>query len=140
MGTSETALADQEKLQNMCFYQTNPPFFGGFFIANDYEDAACTGNRREKSVGSFSKTNPPGGVFRGAEGIFGGKRTHRSAFAKASAVALRAMADKTARLVRLGGRFWGRFTRNWVRWGEIWLPGRAPCRGTRPTTAGLMLR
>ena len=54
--------------RNVPFYQTNPPFFGGFFVANCYEDAACTGNRREKSVGSFSKTNPPGEGFGGVRG------------------------------------------------------------------------
>ena len=31
--------------QNMSFYQTNPPFFGGFLVANNYEYATCTGNR-----------------------------------------------------------------------------------------------
>src|SRR6266436_5013364 len=35
--------------QNMSFYQTNPPFFGGFFVASGYEETACTGNGREKS-------------------------------------------------------------------------------------------
>ena len=48
---------------NMPFYQTNPPFFDGFFYGNGYEYVAYSGNLREKSVGSFSETNPPGGVF-----------------------------------------------------------------------------
>jgi len=74
----------ERTLKNMPFYQTNPPFFGGFFVATNYEDAACAGNRREKSVGSFWKTNPPvrlrqgygatrptrRAVSRGSEGMF----------------------------------------------------------------------
>jgi hypothetical protein len=51
----------------MPFYQTNPPFFRDFFDANGFEYAGCGGNLREKSVGSFWKTNPPG---RGFEGVF----------------------------------------------------------------------
>jgi len=39
--------------QNMSFYQTNPPFFDGFFDGSAYEYIGCTRNVREKSVGSF---------------------------------------------------------------------------------------
>jgi hypothetical protein len=50
----------------MYFYETNPPFFVRIFIVSDYEHICCTRNAREKSVGSFSKTNPPERVFRAA--------------------------------------------------------------------------
>ena len=50
---------------NMCFCETNPPilamkFFGTSVLQNAYD--VCTGRLQ---VGSFWKTNPPGGCFRG---------------------------------------------------------------------------
>src|SRR5208282_5074346 len=53
--------------RNVPFYQTNPPFFGGFFDGSDCECMGCGGNVRRKSVGSFWKTNPPA---RGFEATF----------------------------------------------------------------------
>jgi len=47
----------------MCFCETNPPFFDEFFFVIDYTRSICNGKRLENSVGSFSKTNPPGGCF-----------------------------------------------------------------------------
>ena len=49
----------------MPFYQTNPPFFDGFFAVSYSLHISYERNTREKSVGSFSKTNPPeGGLWR----------------------------------------------------------------------------
>src|SRR6266404_5682114 len=45
--------------QNMCFCETNPPFFRGFFDATFNVRGTCGGNVRRNSVGSFSKTKPP---------------------------------------------------------------------------------
>ena len=53
----------EHKSHNMCFSETNPPFFRDFSDASGYEYIGCNGNLREKSVGSFSKTNPPEKVF-----------------------------------------------------------------------------
>jgi hypothetical protein len=47
----------------MCFYETNPPFFGRISVVSGYEYMRCTRNERAKSVGSFWKTNPPERVF-----------------------------------------------------------------------------
>jgi len=58
------------------FCETNPPFFEGIFDGSDYEYVCCEGNMREKSVGSFWKTNPPERVFDGfgyrGSNFFGG--------------------------------------------------------------------
>jgi len=51
----------------MRFCETNPPFFEWIFVVSGYEYICCTRNRRRKSVGSFWKTNPPEGGFRGSE-------------------------------------------------------------------------
>src|ERR1019366_6478864 len=51
--------------RNVPFYQTNPPFFDGFFNATTTTYGTYSGNVRNKSVGSFWKTNPPGGCFGG---------------------------------------------------------------------------
>jgi hypothetical protein len=45
----------------ICFCETNPPFFESFYNTTAYAHATCDGNERGISVGSFSKTNPPGG-------------------------------------------------------------------------------
>ena len=45
----------------MPFYQTNPPFFDGFFAVSYSLHISYERNTREKSVGSFWKTNPPEG-------------------------------------------------------------------------------
>jgi len=42
---------------NMCFCETNPPFFDGIFVVSDYGYMCCARNERRKSVGSFSETN-----------------------------------------------------------------------------------
>ena len=49
--------------RNMAFYQTNPPFFGGCFGVTCCAGVCCNGKWLENSVGSFWKTNPPGGCF-----------------------------------------------------------------------------
>ena len=51
----------------MPFYQTNPPILRDFFDARGCEYISCDGKSGKKSVGSFWKTNPPGGGF---EGVF----------------------------------------------------------------------
>ena len=65
--TASGALALQwgPKAAPIRFCETNPPFFDGFFDGSGYEYMGYTRNARGKSVGSFSETNPPGGVFRG---------------------------------------------------------------------------
>ena len=47
----------------MRFCETNPPFFERNSIVSNYEYVRCARNERWKSVGSFSKTNPPERVF-----------------------------------------------------------------------------
>ena len=49
--------------RNMCFCETNPPFFGRFFDVLPTARGSYGRNVAENSVGSFSKTNPPGRVF-----------------------------------------------------------------------------
>ena len=53
--------------RNMPFYQTNPPFCGPILYTTYYSYESYGENGREFSVGSFWKTNPPGG---GNEVIF----------------------------------------------------------------------
>src|ERR1017187_5841142 len=43
---------------HICFCETNPPFSGDFSDVTASECRGCDGNSREKSVGSFWKTNP----------------------------------------------------------------------------------
>ena len=58
----------------ICFCETNPPFFGLIFDAMDFARGIYGEILPNKSVGSFSKTNPPGegkqGVFDENERIF----------------------------------------------------------------------
>ena len=67
--------------ENMCFCETNPPFSEDFFDATFFIRDTCGGNVRENSVGSFWKTNPPEGCFRGVgaknETKLGGKTGRR---------------------------------------------------------------
>jgi hypothetical protein len=51
----------REKTPHMCFYETNPPFCNPIFYTTCYAHVSCGENGREISVGSFWKTNPPGG-------------------------------------------------------------------------------
>src|SRR5471030_2937975 len=53
---------------NMCFCETNPPFFGLILCATGWTQAGCRGKVVEISVGSFWKTNPPERGFRGGLG------------------------------------------------------------------------
>src|SRR5436190_948709 len=48
---------------NACFCETNPPFWRDFSGASASIQNSYDGKFREKSVGSFWKTNPPGGGF-----------------------------------------------------------------------------
>jgi hypothetical protein len=50
---------------NMCFCETNLPFFIHIFDITIYTGACCERMLRRISVGSFWKTNPPEGVFLG---------------------------------------------------------------------------
>src|ERR1017187_1282022 len=45
------------------FYQTNPPIFDGFFDVINTLQGVCAEKLWKNSVGSFAKTNPPGGVL-----------------------------------------------------------------------------
>jgi hypothetical protein len=54
----------REEFHNMCFSETNPPFWRDFLDASRFEYSGCDGNEEIFSVGSFWKTNPPGGGFR----------------------------------------------------------------------------
>ena len=54
----------------MCFCETNPPFFDGIFNGSSYEYIGYDGKFREKSVGSFWKTNPPERGFEGVSTCF----------------------------------------------------------------------
>src|ERR1035438_10083597 len=47
----------------ICFCETNPPFFDRVFDVTIFTQLRCERNLRANSVGSFWKTNPPGGVF-----------------------------------------------------------------------------
>ncbi len=49
-----------DKTPPICFCETNPPFFEDFFDATATAEVACDRKVRRISVGSFSKTNPPG--------------------------------------------------------------------------------
>src|ERR1017187_4169665 len=51
------------RASNMPFYQTNPPFLKDILYASVLRSAVYSGKLRRNSVGSFSKTNPPEGVF-----------------------------------------------------------------------------
>jgi len=64
--------------KNMCFCETNPPFFVHILDAMVTAQGSCGGMLRRISVGSFWKTNPPEGCFGGAKGENGprlGKKT-----------------------------------------------------------------
>jgi hypothetical protein len=56
--------------RNVPFYQTNPPIFEGFSVARFTAQIIYGEKRVKNSVGSFSKTNPPGGVLLRAGGGF----------------------------------------------------------------------
>jgi hypothetical protein len=51
--------------KNMCFCETNPPFFYIIPYATSYVWEVYREKVREISVGSFWKTNPPGGCLWG---------------------------------------------------------------------------
>src|SRR5690242_18349383 len=58
------------------FCETNPPFFDGVYDGSANEYIGCGRNLRGKSVGSFSKTNPPVRLRQG----YGATRPTRRAF------------------------------------------------------------
>jgi hypothetical protein len=47
----------------ICFCETNPPIFEEIYYATFSTQGCCVEKRVKNSVGSFWKTNPPGGVF-----------------------------------------------------------------------------
>ena len=62
--------------QNMCFYETNPPFLWTISCVSPVFPDTYVVCRARLQVGSFWKTNPPEGVFGGVGGRKIGKQSH----------------------------------------------------------------